>query len=225
MGVTVMIIMGLLSVLAISSIDFDSIEEIRSRIDEAREDQEETFEDTSDLGWLDVPDEGVDGSESDLSPFFDGFLNFATASDAAEAPPEPAQAGVEMPVGQNIDPFDSFAQEEFAQDDGAYEPSLTSDTVTDLWPLEGQSQSEDELFDEPELIELEGFNPEEDTVEFPYVPKRDDDGNIIAPTTSVTHHDGWTEVGVDDTAHALAHSSNNDFKGLEPEDLLLRKAA
>ena len=53
MGVTVMIIMGLLSVLAISSIDFDQFDEIRARIEEARaeqESQEEVFEDTSELG-------------------------------------------------------------------------------------------------------------------------------------------------------------------------------
>lgn len=80
MGVTVMIIMGLLSVLAISSIDFDQFDEIRARIEEARaeqESQEEVFEDTSELGWLDVPE------NVDLGVFPENVLTFAAPNDAS----------------------------------------------------------------------------------------------------------------------------------------------
>ncbi len=224
MSATVMIIMGLLSVLALSSIDFDSIEEIRDRIDDAREDREnaeEQFQDTADLGWLDVPEDGVDGSENDFNAFRDSLLNFATASDAADTSVEPAQFGAELPVGQDTDPFDSFAQEELAEGNSAYDPSLASDPATDLWPMDGQSQPADNS----DLVQLADNASDADALNGPHGPKPDADRVAFDPADTVAQHEGHADNGLGDTSQIAVHSSEQAFKGLPPEELVLRKAA
>lgn len=72
MGITVMLVMGLLSMPAVSSIDFDGLDELRSRLEEAQEEQdEEDIQDTSELGWLDV-----EGEETPSGVFDNDLLQF-----------------------------------------------------------------------------------------------------------------------------------------------------
>jgi hypothetical protein len=211
MGITVMVVMGLLSVVALSSIDFGDLEEIRDLLGDVRQDgEDDDFQDTSDLGWLDVDDD-----IGDLTGIGD-LLNFANGEEATSG-----NSQQEVQSEEEVDPFDSFNT---AAKDSA--PSFTSDTATDLWPLDEQYQPdpllEEETIETPEMIELAFFNAEEDALELPFSPKQDDDGNDLPPDVLVAHHEGWTEVAVGDEAYVFAHSANNDFKGLVPEDIALR---
>ena len=226
MSVTIMIIMGLLSALAVSSIDFDELEQIRERINDAREDAEteDEVQDTNDLGWLDVDTdrESIEPLDTDLL----SFLGNDIALGASETSLTPTLANSSEP--EDADVFNSFGVEE---NDRA--EVFSFDAANDLWPLEAQSQSNDPEEDEEmteeedatnDMIEIAGFNAEEDALELPYQQKQDEAGNVIEPTISVSHHDGWTEVGVNDETHSFAHISGTNFKGLEPEDVLLRAA-
>lgn len=228
MGVTVMIIMGLLSVLAISSIDFDGLDEIRTRIEEAQTEQEESEEalDTSELGWLEV-----DNDTPDLNVFDRSLLSFlgneadgATSELSAAAPESEGESDGE------IDAFESFEEKDtndpFADFTETERGPL--DATNDLWPLEAQSKPQEEDTDleeeDRDMIELAGFNAAEDAIELPYTNKQDEDGNDIPPEVTVSHNNGWTDVRVNEETHSFAHSAESDFKGLEPEDILLRAA-
>lgn len=74
------------------------------------------------------------------------------------------------------------------------------------------------------MIKLAGFNADEDALELPYSQKADEAGNPIPAEVTANHHDGWTEVGIDGETHGFAHKPDAVFKGLKPEDVLLRAA-
>ena len=207
MGVTVMIIMGLLSVLGISSIDFDQFDEIRARLKEACADQAEqevTFEDTSELGWLDVP-EGTD-----FGPLQDNVLTFATAGDAgAVAPSE------EVGVNADIDDEDVDLFDDIFAEDTELDPELSADAAYGLWPFEDQSEDSDlaeQEAQDDELIELAAYDPTLEKV-----------ANDLAPEASVMHPIGASETNINEDA--LVQTASTDFKGLEPEDEQLQLAA
>ncbi len=225
MGITVMIIMGLLSVLAISSIDFDGLDELRERYEEAKaeQEQEEEFQDTSELGWLDVDD---DSTPNDL--FNTDLLSFAS-NETADTSLGANAVGLAAETEDTGDDFNSFGDFDFEGLEDEEATQFSTDAANDLWPLEAQSE-EDETEEEEseteqdELIELVGFNAQEDALELPYNQKEDGDGNVIPPEVAVSHHDGWTEVNVDGETLSFSHTVDSNFKGLEPEDVLLRAA-
>ncbi|MEJ6710296.1 MAG: hypothetical protein QNK92_16130 [Amylibacter sp.] len=213
MGVTVMIIMELLSVLAISSIDFDQFDEIRARIEEARaeqEGQEETFEDTSELGWLDVSD------NIGIGQFPDNLLTFATAQDASagEVDAETKTSTAAGPEGAGVDDDTDLFDDIFAEDT-ELDPELSADATYDLWPFEDQSDETDvaeEDTKDGELIEVAAYEPTLDKM-----------ANDLPPEVSVAGQNGSSEMDVNEDA--LAQTASTDFKGLEPEGELLKQAA
>lgn len=220
MGVTVMIIMGLLSVLAISSIDFDQFDELKARLEEEQAQQDEDQEplDTSELGWLDVLEDET--SPDSVNPDLFSFLGNEPTASALDTD---AFSGMSEDGAEDDDLFDSFDDRE--EDES--EPSMI-DAANDLWPLEGQSEEEDEAEAEEEeaeeRIELAGFDAAEDALELPYSQKLDEDGNEIPPEVSVSHNDGWTDVAVDGETHSFVHTADSTFTGLKPEDVQLRAA-
>lgn len=215
MGVTVMIIMGLLSMLAFSTLDLDldQLQELRDRAQAAGDDDEEEFVDTSELGWLDVPEEFEGNRFGEIG----GILSEVSEDDAADA-------GQDLAFDEEVE--DAGEEEHQAQ-------SFADGPGHDLWPLADQSREEDadeetRVADEDEAadgsLELADFNAEEDALELPYVPKKDVSGNEIAPDVSVTHHADRTDIGVGDATHSFAHLDGNNFHALTPEDILLRAA-
>jgi hypothetical protein len=206
MGVTVMIIMGLLSVLAISSIDFDQFDEIRARIEEARaeqENQEEVFEDTSELGWLDVPD---------------NLLTFATTEADVEAEVETKVEAVAAQETTGEEAEDDLFDDIFANDT-ELDPELSADATYGLWPFEEQSDEANldadlnaEDAKDGELIELATYDPMADKI-----------AKDIPPKGAVANQNGVSELDVNEDA--LVQTASSDFKGLEPEDEQLQLAA
>ncbi len=218
MGVTVMIIMGLLSMLAFSTLDLDleQLQELRDRALAAGDDDEEEFVDTSELGWLDVP-------EDLQSTSFEGIeriLSQTTEDDGASS----TETGQETAFGEDTEDTDGTEQMVFGAEHGIDQ---------DLWPRADQSTAdeadtdiqvtqENDAEDTPQR--LADFNAEEDALELPYVPKKDASGSDIVPDVSVTHYAGYTNINVDDAVHSFGHLEGSNFQALKPEDILLRVA-